>query len=59
MASPVLNTGWADIVSASIRGPNHIASGQCCQDALSVKEGCIRGEPYLVCGFLFILAEFA
>ena len=40
---------WAAVISASIRGASHARSGSCCQDAVSVKEGSIRGEPYLIC----------
>ena len=36
------------VVSASIRGAMHKCNGTCCQDAVSIKEGSIRGEPFLI-----------
>ena len=42
-------TPWGPVVPASIKGASHEASGACCQDAVSVKEGTFRGEPYMVC----------
>lgn len=40
--------GWHNAVSASVRGASHEGSNSCCQDAVSLKEGFFRGEPYLI-----------
>lgn len=40
--------GGASIISASVRGADHIVAGKPCQDALSIKEGAHSSEPYLM-----------
>jgi serine/threonine protein phosphatase PrpC len=39
---------WHNAVFASIRGASHKGNNTCCQDAVSLKEGFFRGEPYLI-----------
>ena len=43
------NDIMAETISASIQGATHVRDGKICQDAVSIKEGFYRGNPYLVC----------